>query len=216
MYKIYLSPSQQSHNLYAWGDTNEQNECNKIAAAAKKYLDKCSEFEAKVAPVGQTMQKTIEESNNWDADIHIPIHTNAVNGKITGTLVMVYDNSNKNVQLGKCIYDAVRDVCKGTTDFGVKVNKNLAELNATKAVAAYVECDFHDNPTMAEFIVKNTEKIGKAIAAGIYKYYGIDFKNETTELPKFYYVQVGAFLNKENAEKLKKELNEYGYNAIIK
>lgn len=214
MYKIYLSPSQQTHNKYAWGDTNEQNECNKIAAAAKKYLDKCSEFDVKVAPFGQTMQKSIEESNNWDADIHIPIHTNAANGNVSGTLVMIYDDSIKNKKIGLSLYNSVSSVCQGATQFGVKVNKELAELNATKAVAAYLECDFHDNPTVAKFIVNNTERIGEAIARGIYNYYGIEYKNANNQ--NLYYVQVGAFNNRENAEKLKNELIEKGYNAIIK
>lgn len=217
MYKIYLSPSQQAGNKYAWGDTNEQIECNKIAAWAKKYLDKCSEFETYVAPFGQTMEKVIEESNNWDADIHIPIHTNAANGKVSGTLVMIYDNSIKNKNLGLSLYNSVSSICQGSTAFGVKVNKELAELNSTKAVAAYVECDFHDNPTVAKFIVNNTDRIGESIARGIYNYYGIEYKNTTeTNNPKFYYVQVGAFIKKENAEKLKNELKGKGYNAIIK
>ena len=217
MYKIYLSPSQQTHNKYAWGDTNEQNECNKIAAAAKNYLDKCIEFDVKVAPFGQTMQKSISESNNWDADIHIPIHTNAANGKGSGTLVMIYDNSSRNKNLGLALYNTVSSVCQGATAFGVKINKELAELNSTKAVAAYVECDFHDNPKVAEFIVNNTDRIGESIARGIYNYYGIEYKNTTeTNNQNLYYVQVGAFIKKENAEKLKNELNEKGYNAIIK
>ena len=217
MYKIYLSPSQQTHNKYAWGDTNEQNECNKIAAAAKNYLDKCNEFDVKVAPFGQTMQKSIAESNNWDADIHIPIHTNAANGNVSGTLVMIYDNSNRNKNLGLALYNSVSSVCQGATAFGVKINKELAELNSTKAVAAYVECDFHDNPKVAEFIVNNTDRIGESIARGIYNYYGIEYKNTTeTNNQNFYYVQVGAFNNRENAEKIKNDLKQKGYDAIIK
>lgn len=216
MYKIYLSPSQQAYNKYAWGDTTEQQECNKIAAAAEKYLNRCKEFDVKVSPFGQAMTESIKDSNNWDSDIHIPIHTNAANGQASGTLVMVYDNSSKNIKLGECLYQSVSSTCQGETAFGVRINKELAELNSTTAIAAYLEIDFHDNPDVAEFIVNNTDSIGKAIAKGIYNYYGIDFIDETTEIPKLYYVQVGAFIKKENAEKLQQELQEKGYSVIIK
>ena len=33
--KIYLSPSNQDGNLYAYGNTNECDQCNRIADAAK-------------------------------------------------------------------------------------------------------------------------------------------------------------------------------------
>ena len=42
--KIYLSPSNQDANIYAAGNTNEMIQCNKIAEAAKKYLEKQNIF----------------------------------------------------------------------------------------------------------------------------------------------------------------------------
>lgn len=36
--KIFLSPSNQSDNTYAYGNTNEAAECGKIAAALKEAL----------------------------------------------------------------------------------------------------------------------------------------------------------------------------------
>ena len=35
--KIYLSPSNQNGNLYAYGNTNEMEQCNRIADAALQY-----------------------------------------------------------------------------------------------------------------------------------------------------------------------------------
>lgn len=39
--KIYLSPSSQINNVYAYGNTNEMVQCNKIAEAAKTALERC-------------------------------------------------------------------------------------------------------------------------------------------------------------------------------
>ena len=74
--KIYLSPSSQSHNAYAAGNTTEQAQCNRIAAAAKTALER-NGYTVKKAPEGQSYTKNVAESNAWGADIHMPIHTNA-------------------------------------------------------------------------------------------------------------------------------------------
>lgn len=38
--KIYLSPSNQNGNMYAYGNTNEMEQCNRIADAAKTALER--------------------------------------------------------------------------------------------------------------------------------------------------------------------------------
>ena len=50
--KIYLSPSNQEGNLYAAGNTNEMEQCNRIAEAAKTALERCG-FSVKMAAKGQ-------------------------------------------------------------------------------------------------------------------------------------------------------------------
>ena len=42
MSKVYLSPSNQDNNPYSYGSTNEMAQCNRIAEAAEKYLDRKS------------------------------------------------------------------------------------------------------------------------------------------------------------------------------
>ena len=62
--KIYLSPSNQSGNMYAYGNTTEMEQCNRIADAAKTALERCG-FTVKKAPKGQDMYKSISESNAY-------------------------------------------------------------------------------------------------------------------------------------------------------
>ena len=40
-HKVFLSPSDQKLNTYAAGNTNEAEQCGKIAHAAKAALDRC-------------------------------------------------------------------------------------------------------------------------------------------------------------------------------
>ncbi len=181
--KIYLSPSNQNANVYSYGNTNECVQCNKIAAYAKKALERCG-FEVKKAPEGQMMTTSIAESNKWGADLHLPIHTNAYNGKHTGgTLVMLYSNTAENNKAGKAILDAIAPISPGS-DYSLRYNPGLAELNSTDALAVYIEVEFHDTKEGAKWIVDNVEKIGEAIAKGVCEYYGLKYVTKPAATPK--------------------------------
>lgn len=173
--RIYLSPSNQNANTYATGGTNEMIQCNKIAQAAETALKRCG-FTVKRAPQGQNMSVSIRESNAFNADLHIPIHTNAYNGRVTGgTLVMVYSNSGENAKAAKAIKNAIDPISPGS-DYAIQARPELAELNGTSAIAVYIEVEFHDTPTGSDWIRNNTTKIGEAIAKGVCNYYGVAYK----------------------------------------
>ena len=213
--KIYLSPSNQDANIYAAGNTNEMIQCNKIAEAAKKYLEKHG-FEVKKAAQGQNMWTSINESNAWGANLHVPIHTNAFNGTLTGgTLIMLYSTSGENLKAGHAIFNRLAPITPGS-DYSIRRNTSLAELNSTKAIAVYIECEFHDTVDGANFIINNTDKLGEAIAHGICDYFGVKWNDEDDNTSDtFYRVQVGAFSQKENAEKQLDKLKNEGYDAFI-
>lgn len=216
--KIYLSPSNQNANTYATGNTNEMIQCNKIAESVESHLVRHG-FEVKKAPQGQDMRVSINESNSWGADLHVPIHTNALNGTLTGgTLIMLYSTTGDNLKAGQAIFNQLAPITPGK-DYSIRANTSLAELNSTKAISVYIECEFHDTIEGANFIINNTEEIGKAIAHGICDYFGIKwYGNTSTEEEKqetFYRVQVGAFSNKENANKQLEELRKEGYVGFI-
>ena len=160
--KIYLSPSAQPRNLYAAGNTTEQVQCNRIAAAAKTALER-NGYTVKKAPEGQSYVKNVEEANTWQADVHLPIHTNA-GGTSKGTMGLCYAGSitNKYVQ---AVYKAVAE-CTPWKDLGILVRNDLYEISHTKMLCVYLECAFHDKKDSAEWITGNVEVLGEAIAKG--------------------------------------------------
>lgn len=215
--KIFLSPSNQDGNKYAYGNTNECEQCNRIADYARIALERCG-FDVRKAPKGQNMNVTIGESNVWCADLHISIHTNAITnsgtGSAVGTIVFVYNNDPANLKLAEPIYKNVQDAIPGGYDYGVRADPRLAELNSTNAVAVYVEVDFHDNPTVAKYIVENVEKIGEAIARGVCEGYGVEYVPAATGT--IYRIQVGAFKDKKYANAYLKKVKDAGFdNAFI-
>lgn len=218
--KIYLSPSNQNGNLYKGQNTNEMEQCNRIAAAAEKHL-KRNGYLVKRAPKGQDMTKSIRESNEWGADIHIPIHTNAGGGH--GPLVMVYDKSSANMEYAQPVYNSLKAIAPQGGGYGVKKDTEicgytLSEIQSTSAIAVYCECEFHDNKTCAQWIINHVDDIGAAIAKGICIADGKKYntgKVTSTNKNVFYRVQVGAYNDKDNAESMKKKLEKAGYSAII-
>lgn len=215
--KIYLSPSNQVNNIYASGNTNEMVQCNRIAEFAKIDLERCG-FMVKKSPQGQNMNTSIKESNSWDADLHISIHTNAFNSQtLGGTLVMIYSNATENKKAGSAILNAVAPISPGK-DYDLRVNPSLAELNGTKATAVYLEVEFHDTKDGANWIINNVKAIGEAICKGVCNYYRVTYKEDHKELSeKLYRVQIGAFKEKTNAQNCLQEAKNAGFSdAFIK
>lgn len=217
--KIYISPSNQNANTYSYGNTNEMVQCNKIAEAAEKHL-KRNGYEVKKAPQGQDIEVSISESNKWGANVHVCVHTNAGGGK--GALVMTYSKAASDMKYAQPVYDALSAISPKGGGYGVMRDvdmyrgETLKEIQKTKAIAVYCECEFHDNADLAKWIVNNVDEIGEAICKGICKADGKTYK--TPEEPKsdvFYRVQVGAYNNRSGADQLVKELKSKGYDAFV-
>ena len=177
MSKVYLSPSCQYDNAYAYGNTTEAVQCIKIANACKTALER-SGISVKM-PSDNSLVNRCAESDKWGADLHVPIHTNAFNKKTTGTRVYYYDGSTKGYNAAKAIYSVLAPFTPGTSE-SVSANNGLLEVNRPTAPTAYVEVDFHDVPSIAKWITENTTAIGEKIAQGICKYFGVTYKKVTS------------------------------------
>ena len=175
--KIYLSPSKQTANLYAAGNTNEQTQCNLIAAAAEKALLRCG-FEVKKAPEGQEIEESVRQSNAWGADLHLPIHTNAGGGR--GCVVFISLRSDDRLAIALPIYEEIDAITLYRSVYGVR-EKQFYEIRNSNAICAYVECEFHDDPELARWIVANTGALGEAICRGVCRAFGVEYVIEGSE-----------------------------------
>ena len=173
--KVYLSPSDQTNNRYAYGNTTEAVQCGKIAEACRVALVRCG-IEVKVGQY-DTMANRCAASNAFGADLHVPIHTNAFNGQVRGTRMFCYSSNGEGMKACKSIFAVVAPLTPGTSE-NIKVNSELYEVRVPAAPTAYIECEFHDNAESAKWIVEHTSEIGEAIAHGICNYFGITYKAE--------------------------------------
>ena len=207
--KIYISPSSQPANTYAVGNTNEQEQCRRIAAALEKELNRCG-FNSMAGLTGSMYDRTAE-SNAFGADLHLPIHTNACNGKVGGLRIFVYKKGGEAEQIAKAIMAELAPITPGSSD-GISEYPGLYEVKNSNAICVYIEVGFHDNPEEAQWIIDHTQDIAVAIAKALCKHYGVKYVAEEKTI---YRVQVGAFHNRKNAEVLMAELKEKGYEAFI-
>ena len=221
MAKVFLSPSNQYDNVYAYGNTTEGVQCGKIADACKIALER-SGVDVMLMH-DESMQTKCAESNKFGADLHVPIHTNAFNGSVMGTRMFCY-NTGKGMAACKAIFTRVAPLSPGTSE-NIQVNPKLYEVRVPKAPTAYLECEFHDTVEGAKWVVENAATIGEAIAQGICDYFGVTYKPVEQPKParpeqpaeqKLYRVQVGAFASRANAEKMVQRLKEAGFDAFIR
>lgn len=216
--KIYVSPSSQTTNKYAVGNTTEAIQCRKIAVALVAALQRCG-FDAMTNLTGD-MYARVKESNKWGADLHLPIHTNAHNKKVKGTRLFSYDLKGEGYKACKAIMATLSPITPGNSD-SITAQKMLYEVRKPKAPTAYIEVGFHDNEVEAKWIIENTEAIAEAICKGICNHYGVKYIAPVAEPspdPKekyIYRVQVGAYSKKSGAEKMLSDLRAAGFGGII-
>ncbi len=146
MAKVYLSPSNQTDNCYAYGNTNEAVQCGKIADSCRIALERSGV----TVQVGHmpSMQDKCKESNAFGADLHVPIHTNAFNGTVTGTRMFCLNSSGEGMKACEAIFAWLAPITPGTSE-NIQVDASLYEVRVPSAPTAYVECEFHDNATTA-------------------------------------------------------------------
>ena len=172
--RVYLSPSDQRRNTYAVGGTTEAIQCGRIAEACKAALER-SGVEVMLGQY-DTMQNRVAASNRFKADLHVPIHSNACNGKATGTHLFCYSGDRNSAGYKACqaVLDVLGPVTPGAPDV-IRAYPALYEVKHPAAPTVYIEVDFHDVPRIAQWIIDNTTLIGETIAKGLCNALGVKF-----------------------------------------
>lgn len=177
-YRIYLSPSNQFGNTYGYGDTNEGTQCTDIAQYCKTALERCG-FEVMVAQANESMKIRCENSDNFKANLHVPLHTNAYNTNVMGTRVFYDTTGTPGYNAAKCVYDVLAPLTPGTSD-ALKAYPELYEVKHPAAPTVYVESEFHDAPAGAKWIIEHKKDIAEAVCKGICNYFSVAYIPDKT------------------------------------
>lgn len=177
MPKVYLSPSTQEMNRGVSPFGTEEAEMNKITDSLMSLLVKDGRFAIKRNSPSMGPYQCAEDSNNFGADIHVAIHSNAGGGE--GTEVFAYGAGSNSDRLAKALYNKVAPLSPGN-DRGVKYNPKLIEVgNSVNSTSCLIELAFHDNSGDAKWMFGSRDVIARALYDGICDYFRYECKRES-------------------------------------
>lgn len=173
MPKIYISASTQENNKGLDPFTTEEKEMNLIADNLIPLLAKDGRFTTKRNLMSMDPYQCASDSNDFLAELHVAIHSNAGGG--VGTEVFTFGPNTNSEKLGKALYNQIAPLSPGN-DRGVKYNPKLIEVgNLVHATSCLIELDFHDNTAGARWIAGNHLSIAQALYKGICDYMGYKY-----------------------------------------
>ena len=179
MYKVYLSPSTQEKNIGVGNYGTEETQMNLIADVVYDELARQNQFKIYRNVRTWTLNQVIADSDKIKPDIHVAIHSNALNGKTRGVLGLYWSGGGTNsnsYKLTKIIHDKILAIFG--KDNGMRAGTGLAETDRVKATSTIIEIAFHDNWDDATWIMNNIKPVGIAIAQGICKYFNVVYVPE--------------------------------------
>ncbi|KYD24633.1 N-acetylmuramoyl-L-alanine amidase [Parageobacillus toebii] len=172
-----------------------------------------------------SLEERAEIANKAKADFFLSVHINAGGG--TGFESYIYNGNvdAKTVVYQNVIHAEIMKVIGNVTDRGKK-RANYAVLRETRMPAILTENLFIDNAKDAAKLKSDQflQQVAYGHVIGLEKAFGLKKKakqqaqsqtQQKASDKKLYRVQVGAFSDRKNAERLAEELKKKGYPAII-
>lgn len=222
MAKVFLSAGHGGSDPGACGNGLKEKDINLqilLACQAELVRHGVTVVCSRTTDANDPVAEEVREANASGADIAVSFHTNAGGGD--GSESFYYKGSSKGKKLAELCEKHIKAI--GQNSRGVKTN-NLMFTRSTKMTAVLCECAFVDNKKDIAIIdtVAEQKAFGVAYAKAILEYLGIAYKAPAAAKPaastsgKLYRVQVGAYKEKANADKLVAELKVKGYSAIVK
>ena len=173
MVKIYISPSTQANNIGVGDYGTEERRMNELAALVLDKLAEYTQIETLCGNGDMTLAEMVAQSNDWGADLHIALHSNACPaenaGQAKGTEIYYHSDSPYGATLAESVYSSMMRIAPWRGR-GIKPHNGLYELNYSNAIAILIEVDFHDNAEAARWIIDNMDTIAYEIKCGIIAY----------------------------------------------
>lgn len=170
---------------------------------------------------GDTNPSLKERSNKANAnkvDVAVSLHCNSfTDNSAQGVEIYTYGQGNREIGLAKAILNQIIKDKLYTKNRGVK-QANFHMVREIKTASVLLEMAFISNDMDRNILINKQEELAIAITKGILSYYEMSYVNDSqryTSNDKLYRVQVGAFREKANAEKLANELRQKGYSTYI-
>lgn len=195
-----------------WGDRQEKEDNLRLALAVGQILSRAGVevLYTRINDIYQSPMDKAQIANQSDADYFISFHRNAADdpGTASGALGLVYADQGPASILAREINRKLDKA--GLKDLGISERPGLIVLRKTKMPAVLVEAGFIDNEKDNRVFDEQFYGVAQTIADGI-----LDTIRIEDQGTYYYQIQMGIFREKENAEKLKKQLQSQGFPAFL-
>ena len=178
MPSVYLSPSTQEFNRFINGG-NEEYYMNRIVDAMIPYLRASGIEFARNSP-GDSVEKSIERSNEFPYDLHLALHSRGTEAgaPTTDRGVNVYHFFFSPVNGEKAAYiiaQNLKTIYPRPDLVSVIPNLNMVELRYTNAPAVLAELGYDDNIQDALWLESNIPAIGRNLALSTAEFLNVPF-----------------------------------------
>ena len=226
MSKVFLGVGHGGNDPGAVGNLTEKEINLKMALACRDLLVSygVDVKMSRTADENDPLTEEIKECNAFNPDLAVDIHNNAGGGD--GFEAYYHYKGGLSKALAENIEAEVKAIGQNSRGCKIRLNDSGTDyfgfIRETVCPAVICEGVFVDNAADAAQADTDEEckAFGEAYTKGILKTLGIAIRQQdagqTLETDTLYYVQVGAFRNKANAEALAAELIKKGYSVIIK
>ena len=208
--RIYINPGHSDKDPGAVGYEKERDLNVKVSQYQQDYLLANYDCQTKMNPgtLGN-LSAIAKDANDWGADLFVSNHFNAGGGDGWEGLV----HNSTRVPLGQLFEKHVKEA--GQNSRGVKLRPDLAVLRLTHMPAVLNEGAFVDNKAdIADWNEDGElEKLGIAYAKATAEFLKLEARKVEENVR--YRVQVGAYREKANAEKMQESLKNAGFDAAI-
>ncbi len=163
---VYLSPSSQCYNIYAYANTSEAFQMRKIATKMQSILQN-TDAKVILAPINLNMEQRIKQANQLKADYYISLHSSS-SGE-SGAEFFYAEKHKASKLLCENMYNRLTQISKtkgkGVTD-GMQAygGIGLAEIKMVQTCPVVLKIECHSNKTLAKWICNNTQEIANALA----------------------------------------------------
>ena len=213
---VFLSPSRQKHVVGNGEYGTEAERMNELGTIIEAELERNGIFVEREGNEIETDER-IRIANSINADAYVSLHSNHapenMSRKLQGTEIYVCPDNEESFRLASVIYKNMRNI-KGFADRGIRKNERFTEVILPKMPCCLIETDYHDNYERSCWIVENIREIGIYVTRGILEYFGMEYKERINR--KYYRIQLGAFTDKQNAERMSRILQDAGFPTVIK
>ncbi len=213
---VFLSPSSQKFIVGNGEYGTEARRMNELGNIIEYELERNGVFVEREGNEISTEER-VRIANSLNVDAYISLHSNRapddIAGTMSGTEIYIRPDNKESLKLASVIYKNMR-CTKGFTERGIRENAKFTEVNAPKMPCCLIETDYHDNYERSCWIIENMRDIAISITKGILEYFGQEYKERINR--KYYRVQLGAFIDKQNAEKMSRILQNAGFPTVIK